>query len=1474
MSHRFGLLLLGVLVAVAWPLTAGAQPYPSEKLSFEGDSGQPEVFRSPTTSGSTRGLDPEKVHTALRSAAWGGSEGSKSLGVTFFWEDGADPYGWVRLTTFNGAVYPNPGLHTQGKIRFYVGGGFSAGTVGLCVTVRETGALVPQMFDGTTSGTVELVGVSLTPSVIECGTDDCQSTVAGDDILVEWTPEGEVDTYKAISWGPNRVLDTVAVTGDEERYGYIRATDGGLVPIPAVEVPPSWDFLPFEVNLATGNVTFNGTPYNGGIVTLTTGEPGTLADAPDQRGVFEALIITNSAADTATDIELYIDELQFESPEFDPIVAPIIRSPVLDTDETVTVTNLVPYVNRVKLFKNAVEVGDQALSPSAPGAIKEYAFTVPEHVAGDVYTAEQWDSKTPVNQQSPLSPSVKVLSGSPPFTFSILLDEDGNPCNYDPPGGWEWVGVSSVSGFVPQGITAIFPNSLMWQVVEIPLDDDSVVLPGYGGNGEIAHPSATGVYAMDSMWFTIGPNVDSNNLGPWEVFLDRIESLDSEGETLEVILDMEDGVNRIQNQRGQSSVNVSSSLLSSLTAYDGTASHRLLWTYPGTTPSTSLGMLQRIGYECTSSEQFSDSTAAIRFHMYCREPAANPTVPLPTIVGPIVVGTQETVRVNIDTTATAVQVYVSGEPAGSPIATSGESYVDVALPSLAAYDSISATQTIPVDGESDPAYPRVAMDIVNAPVLTSPIAPASTSVTVNGVYDVAHATASVVTVYVNDVLAGTAPGEEGNSSIVVTTSALANGQVVTATQTVNGVTSPLSEPVVVGFPAPVIYMAPAAGTASVRVMELVPGATSVTVTDGATKSFTAPVPPGADRVDVPVSGLVQGDVVYAYQSFDGLNSEESDTETVTTSVVTTILSDNFESYASQAALEAVWTQAPASGSPSMLLTDEMNATWPSGAQSLYASNGGCRVQTTITPIVPTAEEPVVWNSLIYDSTGPTVWMRQFTQLNTSSTSWAWFGHVGMWNDSSLVTLPWYHFRANGLGGPNWIDLDQYEAPQRSIGWHSFTVVHKGDRIDVYVDELLALKNLQLNTAPTLGWPRIGAGYASAQIAYYDDYVLEVGPVRFLQIAPQAPPPPTVQGPIVDGDTTVTITGVAESATNVTVWDDSVPPTQVGSVSGNPVTTEGVVVVPLVRSLVHLERIHATQTNSAGTSVDSAALEVGKGNGAILLSLGVRETGDTGPLGTTGGTTGQIEWIGASSASGGAPQGKPISPSVAWQTVTFDPNSDPILSFTGDGAITATRGVLEHLAVAVNSTSPNRSAGPYKLYVDNVVNVEAGDGGADFVITDFETHLGTPLPVGSGALFQTPRFSGSTDMHAIPSPNISEVTDVRGNPDQSAWLSWFFKDTSEQRWLRVTTSGTEYISRPIIDLTKPVRMDVLLLPGCATILGDLSGNGTIGEEDIALFVNCMDGPTVPADPSCVCGDFNDDDYIDLVDFAEFQAVFAD
>ncbi len=105
------------------------------------------------------------------------------------------------------------------------------------------------------------------------------------------------------------------------------------------------------------------------------------------------------------------------------------------------------------------------------------------------------------------------------------------------------------------------------------------------------------------------------------------------------------------------------------------------------------------------------------------------------------------------------------------------------------------------------------------------------------------------------------------------------------------------------------------------------------------------------------------------------------------------------------------------------------------------------------------------------------------------------------------------------------------------------------------------------------------------------------------------------------------------------------------------------------------------------------------SGALRVTLGVRETNTGGVLGDNGGASGAIEWIGAATDINGAPQGKLVTaqPGV-WQTLIFDPLTDPLHTLTGDGALQAAFGfvVLEHLAFTVVD-----DAGPFTVYLDDI-----------------------------------------------------------------------------------------------------------------------------------------------------------------------------
>ncbi len=1056
MSRHARIVSFSLMAALLCPLAARAQ-YLSELVGFNDDpiddpATSQEMFRIPEWSGSTSNYvlhnspDLYDFNAAFRAAGLQ-TEGVAAMEVFFDWVDPIDPYGWVRLTTFNGPERPNPALHTQGKVRFKITNRseLSQGEIGICLGIRETGAVVPQMDDGGISGDIEWVGVT------------------------------------GVVLDPND-------------------PNVALAPIPAITLPTSPIAYQLEWNLSTGVVSVDGVPQ-GGTIEGFTGD-GVL-NAPNNRGTLEHIALVNVTTDLAIFINVAIDELQFEAPEPDPVMPPTVVWPIIAGDTEVIVTDLMTDVEMVFLYLN----GDflQMETVSDPNDV---VFTIDPAVTGQIYSAVQSVGGTLSEQ----SDGVEVLPEPPPYTFSLLVDESGEG-SCDPYGTeWEWVGVTSVevvSGkWEPQG-QPVFVSDGLWQAIDVPLDDDDLTLPGpFLGDGQLGD-SPTGFYTIDSVWFTLA---EPGALGPWEVFIDSVQVIDEFGQPGEVILDMEDGVNRLRYARGQSpdELGLISSQLSATASYDGTTSHRLEWGYDGV-PLESIGMLQRVGWTCGTSALIPDTSTAVRFHMVLRGQPTAPDIPLPQVAGPIIVGDQDTVRVLNDPNAVSVQLYLNGDAWGDP-GTPTDTYTDFSGLVLEPGHSLSASQTLPA-GTSDLAYPRAVTDTTPPPTVSVPIAPGSTSVEVADVLAIPYATASLVEVYVNASPEPSGSAVPGGETVVVSLDVtLVTGDQVTATQTVNGVTSAESEAVTVAYPAPAMYAAPAEGDLNVLVMALNPVADSVTVVVNGTTEFSATPDPGSDRCNVSVSGLVMGDLVTAYYTVGDVDSVESVPETVTNNVSTEIVAcDDFESYANQGAMELVWTQG---GSVPVELSTEKDATCPDGgAQSAHTPPGNSWMYQPIPQTVPTAADPVVFNVNIYDPVGvdPEGLVAQWVELNHIGGPDWFYMHIGMlgWADTDNVH---YDFRANGNGGPNWVDLNEFDAPERSVGWHVFTVVHKGNLIDIYVDGLLARKNLTLTNETTYARMEIGGGdWDNGADVWFDDFCLETGPVRFGCIPEQGCPNPGESG---------------------------------------------------------------------------------------------------------------------------------------------------------------------------------------------------------------------------------------------------------------------------------------------------------------------------------------------------------------------------
>jgi hypothetical protein len=110
------------------------------------------------------------------------------------------------------------------------------------------------------------------------------------------------------------------------------------------------------------------------------------------------------------------------------------------------------------------------------------------------------------------------------------------------------------------------------------------------------------------------------------------------------------------------------------------------------------------------------------------------------------------------------------------------------------------------------------------------------------------------------------------------------------------------------------------------------------------------------------------------------------------------------------------------------------------------------------------------------------------------------------------------------------------------------------------------------------------------------------------------------------------------------------------------------------------------------------------NQPVRVTLLLREsTTANAPIGSNGGSTGTIEYVGATSfrgAQGGAsagPVGK-LVPANAWTTLDFDIPNEPVAAFTGNGVLTPANtkyAVLESLGLTSEG-----NAGPYDIFYDN------------------------------------------------------------------------------------------------------------------------------------------------------------------------------
>ncbi|MCX8090511.1 MAG: hypothetical protein N3I86_06170 [Verrucomicrobiae bacterium] len=314
--------------------------------------------------------------------------------------------------------------------------------------------------------------------------------------------------------------------------------------------------------------------------------------------------------------------------------------------------------------------------------------------------------------------------------------------------------------------------------------------------------------------------------------------------------------------------------------------------------------------------------------------------------------------------------------------------------------------------------------------------------------------------------------------------------------------------------------------------------------------------------------------------------------------------------------------------------------------------------------------------------------------------------------------------------------------------------------------------------------------------------------RFTLVQPcLSVPPVEVTGPLGANLTEVVVIGVTNTATAITVYQNSGSGMQpIGQKTSGIVAGANLVTVS---NLIKGAQVAATQTvgGQEGCVPASGTIVGGGANPSIRVALSVREnTALTGPVGAAG--SGSIlHFIGATYVlSGGAPgDGVVLTPSTNWQTVTFQQGVDPVYTWFGTdpnpGFWDGDFGALDGIAIACEN-----DAGPFEIYIDDLAN------GTNGVFQGWEG-----VPPGTVARgFSQPSFSGTTSGNLLSAPNESVVvTNTAYSGTNSCRIRFQFNGEQNTKWLRLVTSGATPVANPQVQIAEPISFKILLLPPGAT-----------------------------------------------------------
>ncbi len=491
------------------------------------------IFRNPSVSGTTIGLDPaipnstylsdvnQNPFTAVHS-------GTRASEITWGFLNTGYHTSWVRVVTFNAAQLPNPAIHLGGKVKVWLAlKAYTSGTYATPVTnghlyfgigVRETGQGMYLGGNGGTAGDVEWVGLSARLVEILGGNNgvcDTAANPASDDVQV--TPVGAPATPDTVcvSAGPDGILQT-SPAGDDVR----RVTPVGIYRVPSDGVmrPYVFDLPALQ---ASGNV-------------FALAGNGQLGATPNNRGTLEHIALTNDPTNAAVNAKVFlvnIDDVEFEAPVIDPPQIPTKPVAPMPLDEFVKVTAIAPTASDVSVYRLLSDGGSALLGSINPGGQPEVNVpTAPlaaniRIVARQTIGADESDDCTPVVVAEPGNGPLRIaMAVRETDAYDHNLPCGGNGTGFDPnqPSTLEFIGARTQDGFgVPNARR--YTTQTQWFEVRLNPCDPDYGVGQFSGNGVLnlrpAPDYTNGVW--EGLYFRI--DEISPTTGPFTVYIDDLQ---------------------------------------------------------------------------------------------------------------------------------------------------------------------------------------------------------------------------------------------------------------------------------------------------------------------------------------------------------------------------------------------------------------------------------------------------------------------------------------------------------------------------------------------------------------------------------------------------------------------------------------------------------------------------------------------------------------------------------------------------------------------------------------------------------------------------------------------------------------------------------------------------------------------------------------------------------------------------------------